>query len=346
MNKLIIFLFAAVIFAGCVQEETPMPQPPITPPIEPPEQPECQVDSDCSGGFECINETCMLKIVSREAAIPEDAVKITPETDKIPPELHSDEFEEPVPMSGPINTAGGEDSPFMMPDGKTFYVFFTPDVRVPVNEQLFDGSTAIYVSHKVSGEWSEPERIVLNDDISLDGCAFIQGNKMWFCSARGGYTGVHWFTAEYEDGKWQNWQNADEELKTDEYETGELHISADGTELYFHSYRPGGKGELDVWVSKKVNGEWGEPVNIEAVNTERNDGWPALNPAEDELWITRDYGIWRSKKVDGEWTEAELIVSALAGEATFDNEGNVYFTHHFYDNDTMLEADIYVIKRK
>ncbi|NYZ76855.1 PD40 domain-containing protein [Candidatus Micrarchaeota archaeon] len=273
-------------------------------------------------------------------------MKITPETDKIPPELHSDEFEAPVPMSGPINTAGAEDGPFMMPDGNTFYVFFSPDVTVPVEKQLLDGSTGIYVSHKVNGQWSEPERIVLNDDIALDGCEFVQGNRMWFCSARAGYTGVRWFSAEYKDGKWQNWQNADEELKTDEFETGELHISNDGSELYFHSNRTGGKGGLDIWVSKKVNGEWGEPVNVEAVNTERNDGWPALNPAEDELWITRDYGIWRSKSVNGSWTEPELIVSALAGEATIDNEGNVYFTHHFYENDTMLEADIYMIKKK
>ncbi len=344
MRFLGVFLLVLLLF-GCAQEAPPE-GPGLPPAPEVPPEPECSVDSDCKGGFECLAGECALKIVLREDAIPEDAVKITPETDRLPPELHSDEFEEPVPMPGPINTAGGEDSPFMMPDGNTFYVFFTPDVSVPVEKQLLDGSTAIYVSYKVDGEWGGPERIVLNDDISLDGCAFVQGNKMWFCSARPGYSGVHWFTAEYVDGKWQDWQNADEELKTEEFGTGELHISADGTELYFHSYKEGGKGGLDIWMSKKVDGVWQEPVNLEAVNTERDEGWPALNPAEDELWISHDYGIWRSKKVDGEWAEPELIVSALAGEATLDNEGNVYFTHHFYEGDTMLEADIYVIYRK
>ena len=150
---------------------------------------------------------------------------------------------------------------------------------------------------------------------------------------------VHWFTAEYQNGKWGDWVNAD---FNPAYQVGELHVSPDGNELYFHSGRPGGKGGLDIWVSKKVSGEWGEPENVAAVNTERDDGWPALSPDGQELWLTRDYGIWRSKKAGGEWQEPELVVSPLAGEATIDGAGNVYFTHHFFKDDKMVEADIYV----
>jgi hypothetical protein len=69
---------------------------------------------------------------------------------------------------------------------------------------------------------------------------------MWFCTAREGYTGIHWLTAELIDGRWQNWQLAD--FKP-EYEVDELHITADGKELNFHSARPGGQGENDIWVS-------------------------------------------------------------------------------------------------
>ncbi len=336
MEKRIIFLGILLFgFLGCVGEEA---QPDIMPEVKPPqvETPEVQPPQ------------AEYYIVPRDEAIPEDVVKITPETDPHPPILYSDDFEEPVPMPAPISTAGGEDSSFILPDGNTLYFFFTPDVRVPVEKQILDGATGIYVSHKVNGQWSEPERIFLQDPGKLagDGCEFVQGNRMWFCTVREGYAGIHWFTAEFKDGKWQNWQNADDELKTFEYETGELHISSDGNELYFHSFRPGGKGGMDIWVSRKVNGEWGEPENVEAVNTERDDGYPALSPDGNELWISRDYGIWRSKKVDGQWTEPELIVSPLAGEATIDNDGNVYFTHHFYEDDKMLEADIYVAYRK
>ena len=50
-------------------------------------------------------------------------------------------------MEGPVNTAGAEDSPFVTPDGQTLYFFFTPDVRVPAEQQLLDGVTGIWVTH-------------------------------------------------------------------------------------------------------------------------------------------------------------------------------------------------------
>jgi hypothetical protein len=103
---------------------------------------------------------------------------------------------------------------------------------------------------------------------------------------------------------------------------------------------------LDIWVSHWVDGEWQEPENLESVNSEADEGWPALNPQEDELWISRDYGLWRSKKEDGEWQTPELIISNLAGEASLDRDGNVYFSHHFFDGGQMIESDIYVAYRK
>ena len=287
---------------------------------------------------------------TRHRAIPADATKITPDIDLFPPILHSDEFEEPVPVSYPINTSGAEDSPFILPDGETFYFFFTPDVRVPVEKQLLDGVTGIYVSRKLDNDsWSEPERVILNDDISLDGCAFVQDDIIWFCSARGGYTGLHWFTAEQADGEWQNWEYASDQFP-DSFEVGELHIIREGTELYFHSSRAGGKGNLDIWVTRKVGGEWQEPENIQIVNTTESEGWPFISEDGGELWFNRMYmgypAVFRSKKVNGEWTEPELIISQFAGEPSLDNEGNIYFVHHYYRDGVMLEADIYVARTK
>ena len=51
-------------------------------------------------------------------------------------------------------------------------------------------------------------------------------------------------------------------------------------------------------------------------------------------------------RVNGEWQDPELVISQFAGESSIDNEGNVYFTHHFFNNGVMLEADIYVAYRK
>ena len=182
--------------------------------------------------------------------------------------------------------------------------------------------------------------------IALDGCEFVMGDVMYFCSAREGYTGLHWFRANLVDGEWVNWVNVDKELHVEEFETGELHITSDGMELYFHSGRDGGKGSYDIWVSHRVNGTWGEPVNVEAVNVETTDGWPYVSQDGKELWFTRDWGVWRSKRVNGIWQEPERMFYPLAGESSMDGEGNIYFTHHYYKGEVMLDADIYVSYRK
>ncbi len=284
-------------------------------------------------------------VIDRQMLIPTGAVKMGPENDANPPVVYSDGYEKPVPVPGAINTAGGEDLDFVTPDGNTLYFFYTPDINIPVERQLLDGVTGLYVSTWTGGAWGDPRRIFLQDSgrLSMDGCYFVLGNVIWFCSAREGYTGMHWFTAQLAAGTWQNWQNADFDPA---YEVGELYISNDGNELYFHSARAGGKGGLDIWQSTKVKSVWQEPVNIEAVNSDIDEGWPALNPAEDELWFSRNYGIWRSKKTGGEWQTPELIISPLAGEPSIDTAGNIYFVHHYLKDGQLVELDIYVSYKK
>ena len=285
---------------------------------------------------------------SRAEAIPPGAVKVTPATDALPPQMHSAAYQKPVPLGDAINTAGGEDSAFVMPDGNTLYFFFTPDVNIPAEKQLFDGVTGNYVSQKQGGRWGTAKRIVLQDEgeLALDGCVFVQGDTMWFGSARkGNYRDVDIWKAEFKNERWTNWKNAGRKLNK-EYVVGELHVTADGSELYFHSPRPGGAGNYDIWVSRRVNGDWQEPENVRAVNTQEMDGWPFVTQDGKELWFTRWHkgspAIFRSKRVDGRWSKPELIVSQFAAEPSLDNAGHLYFTHHYFRNGKMTEADIYV----
>lgn len=285
---------------------------------------------------------------TRESAIPLNAAKVSVDQDLHPPILHSDDWNQPVPLSSAVNTAGAEDSPFMMPDGNTLYFFFTPDPHIPPEKQLLDGVTGIYVSKKQDGVWLNAERVILQDSgkLALDGAEFVQDNVMWFASAREGFTGLNLFTAEFKDGKWTNWQYTGDKLNK-EYQVGEMHITTDWSQMYFHSSRAGGKGQYDIWVTEKVGGEWQEPKNIAAVNTAENEGWPYITQDRNELWFTRTYmgtpAIYRSVNVNGVWSEPQLILSQFAGEPSLDNAGNIYFTHHFYNSSSqMVEADIYV----
>jgi hypothetical protein len=280
----------------------------------------------------------------REALIPADQVKVTVEDDFHPPVSLTEEYTDPEPLPSPVNTAGVEDSAFITPDGNILYVWFTPDSEQSVEEQLRDGVTGIYEFRKDEQGWGAPRRVVLQEPgkLALDGCAFGRGNTLWFCSAREGYVGMEWFRAERLEGRWGNWQRV--EFNPD-YEVGELHITQDGQEMYFHSPRPGGQGGYDIWVSEKEDGAWGHPVNLAVVNSPHSEGWPFITANGSELWFTRSVGwseLWRSKKVAGEWGEPEKMFEGFAGEPSLDQDGTLYFTHHYFKDDIMLEADIYV----
>ncbi len=300
--------------------------------------------SGCDGG------TPAPPTITRAESLPADAVKSTPESDAHPPVLHGDEYAPPVPVAGGINTAGAEDSPFVTPDGATMYFFFTPDVRVPPEKQLLDGVTGVYVSHRSGDTWSDAERVPLQDadKLSLDGAVAVDGDMMWFASAReGNYRGVDMWTAKWRDGSWRDWENAGEQLNAD-YQIGEVHYRHDGEGLYFHSDRPGGQGGYDIWATSRSGDGWTTPVNLAAVNSMDTEGWPFVSEDGRELWFTRFYmgtpAVFRSNLGPSGWETPELIVSQFAGEPTLDNDGNLYFVHHYFRDSVMIEADIYVAR--
>jgi hypothetical protein len=68
------------------------------------------------------------------------------------------------------------------------------------------------------------------------------------------------------------------------------------------------------------------------------------------LWCLRTYqgtpALYRSSRENGGWSAPELVVSTFAGEPTLDAQGNLYFVHHYYKDNVMLEADLYVAHKK
>jgi len=331
VTVLVVAVIAAIglsmLNKGDVEPTANEPEPPVEEPEEPAEQP------------------------SRQEKLPPDISKCTPETDRHPPVLYSFLWEDPVPLPGGVNTAGAEDSPFMAPNDETLYFFFTPDVRIPAEKQLLDGVSGIWVSGKTNGTWGEATMVPLGTgDIHLDGAAYASEDELWFCSARvGNYEGLDFWAADIVGDGYTNIRNVGEELNV-EVEVGELHITADGNRMYYHSERPGGLGGMDLWYIDREGDHWSEPMNAAEVNSPESEGFPFVSLDGQELWITRWYrgtpGIFRSKLVDGAWSEPRLILGIFAGEPTLSRVGNIYFVHHFFENSQMIEADIYVAYRK
>jgi hypothetical protein len=295
-------------------------------------------------------------IPTREGSLPDDAIKVTPERDVFPPVLHSSRWSEPVPLEGPINTAGVEDSPFITLDGRNLYFFFTPDVNAPPEKQLLDKVTGIWWSRKINGRWTEPERVILSDGASIDGAVFVQFDTMWFASVRSGnYGEIDFYTAIFKDGRWTEVKNAGRQLN-EEYDIGELHITPDGLTMYCD--KPGiNSTKKDIYILHRVKDGWTKPEALPApVNSaEQNESQPFITSDGSELWFTGESklgypgpAIFRCvRQPDGTWGKPEEIISQFAGEPVLDEQGNIYFVHHFFSREMkMIEADIYVAYRK
>jgi hypothetical protein len=68
-------------------------------------------------------------------------------------------------------------------------------------------------------------------------------------------------------------------------------ITKDGLSLYFSSYRTGGSGNLDLWVSQRasVDDDWGTPQNLGAnINTSSGETTPAISLDGHWLYFASD----------------------------------------------------------
>lgn len=278
--------------------------------------------------------------------------KVLPERDDHPPILHSHEWNTPHPINGAVISAGLEDSPFITPDGHTLFFFYTPSADIPAEQQIYDQVTGIYRSEIAGGVWQEPERVVLTqgDNLALDGCPFFQDDTLWFCSIRtGNLRDIDIWTAAWDGTRWTDFTNAGTYLNQD-LQIGEMHLSSDGSTLLYHRPDEKHSSGYDLWQTHWEGEKWGLPIKLENLNSLEDDSRPTLSPDGHELWFTRTHSgtpaIFRSRLINGEWGTPELILSQFAGEPSIDSAGNIYFTHHFYQSDKMIEADIYIAEKK
>ena len=280
---------------------------------------------------------------------------IIPELDLQPPVFLVEGWEPPQALPAPIDVEGNELSPFITLAGDELYYFYTPDLSVSEAKQALDGISGTYYSKKVDGMWSESQKLLLSTGDTLDGCIYTDGQTLWFCSKRdGNYGDVDFYTAAWVDGAWRDGQNAGEQLNVT-YDVGEMHLSADQNTMIFSAFRIGGFGLTDLWQIQRVGEDWSEPVNLgDVINSTEIEDYPFLSEDGTELWFTSPsrsgypgYAIFRSLKQDGTWGESQEILSNYASEVSIDRQGNLYFSHHIYNEEgELLGSKIYVAFKK
>jgi outer membrane protein OmpA-like peptidoglycan-associated protein/tetratricopeptide (TPR) repeat protein len=173
------------------------------------------------------------------------------------------------------------------------------------------GKTRILCSYKVSGIWRMPSDITkqlggleryYSNSITGDGKTLI----IYMDDGRDGNI----YYSLRNDSGWSKIRSLGRTINTIYWEAHGF-ITPDGNSLYFSSNRPGGKGELDIWVSEKdKDGRWKKPVNCgNTINTPYNENTPFFDADSKTLFFSSSghtslggYDIFRSSFNRGSWS--------------------------------------------
>ena len=197
---------------------------------------------------------------------------------------------EPVNLGPNVNSHKREIAPAISPDGLELYftLHHNYNIRVcsrPSKDAPWSNSELLGPPVALSHQDYEPE-------VSADGLS------LYFASRRpGGYGGEDiWVsTRATTSDSWSEPINLGPNVNSGSIDACPS-ISADGLALFFASDRPGGYGDLDIWVTTRptTDSEWGPPVNYPSLNGPNQDFEPAISPDGSVLYFDSPYAMWQS----------------------------------------------------
>ena len=189
-------------------------------------------------------------------------------------------FGEPTDLGPTVNSSASDGTPSISADGlELYFISLRPG-------GLGYGDIWVTKRASIDDDWGNPVNLgpPVNSS-SYELCPYIShdGLTLYFSSLRpGGYGNddLYMVTRATKEDDWSNLVNLGPVVNSSTYEFGTC-VSADGLELYFAAYeRPGGHGELDLWVTTRetTDDDWSEPVNLgPTVNSSASEGYPSLS---------------------------------------------------------------------
>lgn len=195
------------------------------------------------------------------------------------------------------------------PNGKSFYFARSHNRKYLMLETVFDGKN-----------WSSPKPFLAVDTAFSNADPFITADgTMYFISdmprnANDTTRDFDIWAMKKQGSKWGKPEN----IAAVNSDSIEYYVSVAATgNLYFSSNRPGGLGEHDIYVSKKVNGQYTKPVNLgPAINSAGTEHDPLIFPDESILIFTA------VNRTDGHG-EADLYYSFRNSDSTLTQAKNM-----------------------
>ncbi|HMR93293.1 MAG TPA: OmpA family protein [Chitinophagaceae bacterium] len=203
--------------------------------------------------------------------------------------------------------------------------------RVLIRNAFVNGD---YVGNGVSmsaldkdGYWSKPEMLRIKNYQKYDrgrqnGATMGHDGKtllLYMTEQKNSYNNDIYVCFLQPDGTWSEPKGLGKKINLKDYNEMSPYLAADGETLYFSSDRPGGLGDNDIWMTKRLDStwqNWSEPVNLgEPINTPDWDAFFTLDAGGEYAYLTNStdgYGesdIVRVKLLEKEKPDPVVLVS-------------------------------------
>lgn len=183
--------------------------------------------------------------------------KIKSDEDIMSSKLIDGNWSKSKPFGKAINTRFNEGMAKFETHGKAFY--FAGCAR---NDS--EGGCDIYKAKLENGEVTHVNKLEgnLNSEYwDSQPSITCDGRFLYFSSSRNGENADIWMSRLKDNGEWSAPENLGSPINTEGDEEAPF-ISNDGLTLYFTSNGHPGQGEGDIFMSRKVDGKWTTPVNL------------------------------------------------------------------------------------
>ena len=148
------------------------------------------------------------------------------------------------------------------------------------------------------------------------------GRTFYFVRSTPQFTDWKIYISTFADGRWSKPQMAP---FSGTHRDADPFVTADGRQLYFISDRPvdgKAKTDMDIWViNRSRGGEWGEPRNLAALNSEGNEWLPRL-AANGTIYFGSDRpggsgrtDLYRAPREEAGFLEVENLGPVVNSEA-------------------------------